>query len=352
MKVLFAPDFSRENAYQPLLAEALEEAGLTVRFLSDYKRVFPLARSLPAAEADLVHIHWPEAYFLNRGDRWDLMRKLRYPLDLSLATRKTPSVLTAHNLLPHNRADEALVRRNIESTVRQSRKIFLHSAGAESTFIEQFPVAAGKTTCIPFGESSKPLGRLLTKQQAAGCLDRTLTATPLCLMIGTLSRYKGIAEAIEFWGQAPRPARLVIVGRVIKAAHIEELKALARPLPNVELHTSDWVSDEEMVAWMSLADCILFNHERVFSSGASATVRSLGIPQLIPERLRTVDLDEPHPHVIRFSSLNEDFNPMLKKALSRSSDYDLAASWREKTSWERVAEETIEAYEEALALTN
>src|SRR5687768_1360785 len=102
MDVLFAPDWRQGVPYQRLLADALVAHGVRVAFLSQYKRVLPLSRLLRERSADLLHLHWPEAYYPQKRDRWDWFRRARFVADLMLATRRMPCVLTAHNLAEHN----------------------------------------------------------------------------------------------------------------------------------------------------------------------------------------------------------------------------------------------------------
>ena len=63
MDVLFAPDWRQGVPYQQLLANALTTAGVQVSFLSHYKRLLPLTRLLRERSTDLLHLHWPEAYY-------------------------------------------------------------------------------------------------------------------------------------------------------------------------------------------------------------------------------------------------------------------------------------------------
>src|SRR4051812_30121992 len=67
MNVLFAPDWRDGVPYQRLLAGPLEEHGVRVSFLRDYKRGLPLARLVRErarqAPVDILHLHWPEAYY-------------------------------------------------------------------------------------------------------------------------------------------------------------------------------------------------------------------------------------------------------------------------------------------------
>src|SRR5258708_50195 len=116
MNVLFAPDWRDGVPYQRLLGEALEEYGARGSFLRDYKRGLPLARLVRDrarhALVDILHLHWPEAYYPSKGDGLDWFRCARYPLDLMLARRSRALVVTAHNLHAHNRPDEPFARRN------------------------------------------------------------------------------------------------------------------------------------------------------------------------------------------------------------------------------------------------
>src|SRR5262249_31755387 len=116
--------------------------------------------------------------------------------------------------------------------------------------------------------------------------------------------------------------------------------------PTIDLRLSrQWLDDSALRAWLSAADCSIFNYRDIFTSGAAALARSFGLPLLIPRRLQSVNLDEPHPHVFRFDALDTDFRSQLEQALAIPSDYDLASEWRRNTSWERVAEITASVYQ-------
>src|SRR5262249_13178391 len=130
VRVLFAPDYRAGVRYQALLADALAKHEVEVDLLSDYYRGLPLFRGTRSQLPDIVHVHWPEQYFNQRSDGLDALRVIRYPLDCWLTTRFRPIVLTAHNLLPHNRGDERGVFRNVRYTMQSSKAIFVHSNAA------------------------------------------------------------------------------------------------------------------------------------------------------------------------------------------------------------------------------
>ena len=117
----------------------------------------------------------------------------------------------------------------------------------------------------------------------------------------------------------------------------------------IELRLLDeWLDDAALRVWLSASDCSIFNYREIFTSGAAALARSYGLPLLIPRRLATADLDEPHPHVFRFDALDTDFRAQLERAIATPCNYAIAHEWRQKTCWERVAEGTALVYRNVL----
>ena len=103
------------------------------------------------------------------------------------------------------------------------------------------------------------------------------------------------------------------------------------------------VDDQELVEWLAAADCTLFNYTSILTSGSACLARSLGVPVVLPGRLDTIDLGEPHPHVFRFHD-GSDFGEVVAEALEAPRDRALADEWRLQTSWENVAAKTNEIY--------
>ena len=110
---------------QGLLATALQRYGVNVHFLQNYRRVLPLSRLLKAQQVDVLHLHWPEAYYL-KGEAFDWFRRARFPFDLTGAIRQCALAATAHNFYPHNRANETFVKRNTQCFYDNARVIFAH----------------------------------------------------------------------------------------------------------------------------------------------------------------------------------------------------------------------------------
>ena len=293
---------------------------------------------------DIVHIHWPEKYFPTVPSCCGLLRLALYRLDCWLTKCNRPIVVTAHNLLPHDRQNEPEVYHNVRYTMQSARAVFVHSQVARQQVRERVAVSDGRIHTIPFGDLSAGMGRPLPRDAARTELQLPLD-TKICLVFGSISPYKGSDELVRFWVENKLLHRLVVIGPVFSEPFANRLYELAQGYAMVDLRVlSTWLDEANLRVWLSAADCCIFNYREVFTSGGAALARSYGLPILIPNRLTSVDLDEPHPQVFRFMSLETDFCAKLERALGVPYDYELASEWRHKTSWECVAEITASVY--------
>jgi beta-1,4-mannosyltransferase len=340
--VLFMPDWRRGNSYQQLLAEALAGEGVVAEFPRGYRRGLPLTRLVHDSQADLIHLHWPEAYF---GKGLRLYRTMRFPLDLSLATLGRPLVYTAHNLMPHRDEGRRLVRAAYQSVLRRARAVFVHSATAAQQLSAMYAGLTISPALIPHGDLSVELAPPLTRREARRELD--LGDGPLCVMFGVVDQYKGIEDVLRYWIEAKPEAELAVVGNPSSQGYARSLLERASRQSKIRL-AFGWLSLPQLRAWLSAADVAIFNYVRCLTSGSAALARSFGVPILLPRRLDSIDLAEPNARVFRFESTASDFERCLREALAVGADYHSAADWRAATRWSRVAAITAAAYREVL----
>lgn len=345
MQILFAPDWRAGVPYQTLLAEALARRGASVRFLQGYKRALPLSRLLKDQECDILHLHWPEAYYPQKNDAFDAFRAMRFRYDLKKATYRIALVTTAHNLHIHNRAHELFAERNVRYTNRKSKLVFAHSVAAKGKLIETFGLAPTSVRIIPHGDLSVALGSPVSQTEARAQLG--LDGGKLALMFGTVEPYKGLEDVIAWWHKARPSIKLGIVGRPSTEDYAAQI---SRAIANSSqiLSRLEFLSDSALRLWLSAADVVIFNYREIFTSGAASLARSFGVPLLLPRRLNTVELDEPTPYVRRFTEIGTDFRIELDAALSVRPDFAAAASWRQACDWDRVADLTMSGYRRAL----
>lgn len=345
MKVIFAPDWRNGVPYQRLLAEALERHGVHVTFLQGYKRVFPLRRLLALRHCDLLHLHWPEAYYPRKGDAWDWFRRARFSFDLCGATRHCALATTAHNLHAHNRAGESFAARNTRSAHEQAGVVFAHSEVAKQRIISAFSLPEKKICVVPHGDLSVTLGAPISQAEARMTLG--LGDGKFILMFGAVEPYKGQEEVIAWWRRSQPDATLVIAGNPITPEYATQLVALIGDAKNIITRFA-WLPDDQLRLWLCAADCTVFNYRQIFTSGAANLARSWGLPIILPARLETVFLDEPSSFVHRFKDFDTDFEIVLNQALAVTPDFQAAAPWRKACSWDKVAQLTAEGYRHAL----
>lgn len=345
MNVLFAPDWRDGVPYQRLLAEALAEHGVEVDFLRQYRRILPLTRLLAdrrrAGRLDLLHLHWPEAYYPPLQDGRDWFRCARFPLDLALATRRVPLAVTAHNLLAHNRAHEPFALRNARAALRRARVVIAHSEGAKAALIATHALSPERIHVVPHGDLSVALPPPVPRDEARSRCS--LGKGPVVLVFGAIEPYKGIEQVLAHWRETRPEVDLVIAGKAATPEYERVIRDAAAGLPHVTLRL-DRLTDTELACWLSAVDVVLFNYRAIFTSGAASLARSWGVPILFPERFQTVDLGEPSPYVCRYADFGRAFSLALGRALLTPPDFATAAGWRESISWKGIAARTAEAY--------
>ncbi len=345
MKVIFAPDWRNGVPYQRLLAESLGRQGVQVSFLEGYKRIFPLRRLLAAQSCDLLHLHWPEAYYPRKGDAWDWFRRARFACDLRAAIRRCALATTAHNLHAHNRANESFAARNTRSAHARAGVVFAHSEVAKQRIVREFSLAEEKVCVIPHGDLSVALGAPVSQHEARSALG--IGDGKIVLMFGMVKPYKGQEEVIAWWRRSQPEATLAIVGSPITPEYAARLSGQIGDAKNI-ITRFTWLANEQLRLWLCAANCTVFNYRQIFTSGAANLARSWGLPMLLPARLDTVLLDEPTPFVHRFTDFDTDFAEALRKTLSVAPDFAAAVPWRESCSWENVARLTADGYRLAL----
>ncbi len=348
MDVVFAPDWSEGVPYQRLLAQALGKQDVHVRFLYGYKRFLPLSRAMRARPADILHLHWPEAYYPPRNDGFDWFRRARFQFDLRLALRHCRLATTGHNLAPHNRAHERFAIANIRNAFRSSDVIFAHSNIAKQRMAESFGLRSDRISVIPHGDLSVTLGPPVPHAEARATLSLPADGK-IALIFGMVEPYKGQEEIIEWWRTAATDTTLAIVGKPMNTAYRDHLLNRIGDAKNI-IARFEWLPDAMLRDWLCASDCVLFNYRRIFTSGAANLARSWGLPIVLPARLDTVVLDEPCAFVHRFTSVDTDFRQQLDHAMSVRPDFSAAAQWRRETSWDHVASLTLAGYRMALGM--
>jgi glycosyltransferase involved in cell wall biosynthesis len=295
------------------------------------RRLAKLAEHVPdmlryrreAARADLVHWQWLSVEQL---DAW-------------LLPPKRPRVLTAHNVIAHERQlGQAAARRRL---LRAMDAVVVHSRHGASQ-AERLGADPARVRVIAHGAFD-----YLTRQEGELPLPDELAAVerPVVLFFGLIRDYKGVDVLLRAWRSVPGDAELWIVGmpRVDPAP----LRTLADERVRF---VSRFVDDLELPAYFRRADLVVLPYRAADQSGVLYTALAFGKPLVVSDvggfgevgaaRMVPPGDDETLAAVLR--ELLAD--PAAREELAAASARAAAGPY----SWDAVAESTLALYRELL----
>lgn len=279
MKVLFAPDYRNGDPYQQIVADALSQEGLQVIFPEGYRRGFPLWRECVRSRPDILHLHWPEAYFYHPNKWYEQVRRVRLLADLFCVRRRVPLVITMHNQVPHYCRTTPTIRHLFAGIRRLGSAIVVHGESVREMLEAEEPALAGRVVSMPFPDNTGPYRRYVDKRQARSQIgldpDRTIH-----LIFGTLAPYKAVVEMIHDWPPSG-DRELWVVGEPVDADYARKVSEAAREKPGVHVRP-ERLPTESLAVWLCAADAVLFRFHEVVSSGSLCLALGLGKTVVMP----------------------------------------------------------------------
>lgn len=281
MKVLFAPDYRNGDPYQQILADALSEEGIQVIFPEGYRRGFPLGRECARVPPNILHLHWPEAYFYHPNKWYEQVRRVRLLADLFCVRQRIPLVITMHNQVPHYCRNTPAIRRFFANIRRLASAIVVHGEAVREGLEAEEPALAGRVVSMPFPDNTEPYRLDMDKREARIRLgldpDRLMH-----LIYGTMAPYKGIVEMIGEWPSGGE-RELWVVGEPVDSDYAQKIADAARAKLYVHVR-SERMPTETLAVWLCAADAVLFHFDQITSSGSLCLALGLGKPVVVPNR--------------------------------------------------------------------
>jgi glycosyltransferase involved in cell wall biosynthesis len=281
-----------------------------------------------AAEADLVHYHW-----------------LPIPsLDRRLLAPKRPRVYTMHWRLP---PAGSRIARVLTALLAEMDAVVVHSMHGAGRLERDFGVPAERLRVIPHGAFA-----YLTHQPDEVPLPEELSQVkgPVILAFGIVRPYKGTDVLLEAFREI-EGAELWIVGKPLMP--MEELRAFAARAEGTVRFVDRFVTDPEIPAFMRRADVVVLPYRNIEQSGVLYTALAFGRPLVLssvggfPEiaeqgAARLAPPEDP-------DALAEVLRDLLADPEAREAVGAAAAEVaRTRYSWDRVAENTVDLYDELL----
>ncbi|HKN94364.1 MAG TPA: glycosyltransferase family 4 protein, partial [Thermoleophilaceae bacterium] len=297
------------------------------------RRALKLAEHVPdmlryrrhAERADIVHWQWLS---IEQLDAW-------------LWPPRRPRVLTAHNVVAHERRPgQAAARRRL---VRSMDAVVVHSehgrqealrlgAGPESVHV----IAHGAFDYLTQQEGELPLPEPLASVQG-----------PVVLFFGLIRDYKGVDVLLRAWREVPG-AELWVVG--MPRVDMARLRALA---PDRVRFVPRFVGDLELPAYFRRADVVVLPYRDADQSGVLYTALAFGKPLVLSD---VGGFGEVASHgAARLvppgdeGALADALRELLGNAAARTELADAASrAAAGPYSWDTVAERTLALYRQLL----
>jgi glycosyltransferase involved in cell wall biosynthesis len=300
---------------------------------SRLRRAIKLAEHVPdmlryrsfASAADVVHFQW----------------LVLSQIDGPLLPRGRPLVLTAHDILPRERA--AGSRTAHHRLLHRFDAVIAHSEDGRRRLVDELGLDPTKVHTIPHGA--------LTHLAAGppGPLPEELgqPTGPIVLYFGLIRPYKGLDVLLEAW-RGIEGAELWIVGRPrFDVSALRSDDSTVRWVPR-------FVSDAELAACFARADIVVLPYREIEQSSVLATALAFGRPLILSNvggfgevaAAGAAKLVPPGDSAALHTALSELLaDPAQRTRLAAAAKALADGDW----SWKRVAERTKALYERLLS---
>ena len=230
---------------------------------------------LASRQADVIHVHWPDGLWRQRGKgilaRMRGVRQMR--LFLALAKQSgLRLVWTVHNLGAHEGGDWVDARA-YATIARMADLVVCHSRwSAEEVRRTYGPT--GEVVVMPIGnaEGFYPPARPRDAVLADFDLD---PQRPVVSCLGILRAYKGLELACDAVARSTSDVQLLIAGPVFRKFDLGHIRDAVARLPRARL-VARRLSDHEFADVTSASDVSLLPYVNVTTSSALIAAWSLG----------------------------------------------------------------------------
>ena len=219
--------------------------------------------------------------FLHRGllnDRIILFDGLLLPVWMRLWARCY--IHTAHNVLPHGRANQRLFRIMYRWIYRFPHHIVAHTPRIADELTRGFGVAPARISVISIGLNEEVPVTALTREAARRQLG-VPESTPLLVFFGKVDAYKGVDVLAAAWEKVKTAgARLIVVGWCPDRGYAEQVRAaMTRSTRAASMEwREEFVPNEQIEVWLKACDAVVMPYRNIYQSGVVFLCLRFGVP--------------------------------------------------------------------------
>jgi glycosyltransferase involved in cell wall biosynthesis len=353
--------------YACCLGNALWEQGVDLNMLTTngYEVPFELKFSvLPAIKKgesylkNIVHIYkaWRELKPSIFHVQSCFSARRDWPLFRLISKVKTPLILTAHNLLPHDDMERQapFMSWAFKEIYKSAGRVIVHSKANKQILQEAMSLVTEKISVIKHGNyrffaDKFNIDPLVARWEIVGKMQNQR----IFLIFGTMRQYKGFDLALQAMShlRSVQKMHLIIAGNPYGKV-LEDCRAQAKNLKIMDHVTflPAYFNDEEIARLHAAAHVCVFPYREIFQSGALQTALAFGKPIIatsvgsFPETLRKENawMVEPNSS-LSLAQAMECALAATSRELAAMGSESLRIS-REEHNWNEIAQKTQELY--------
>lgn len=324
----------------------VQRGGKALEYLANLLLLFQRTRR---TDPSILHFQWLPMLEVTPIIEMSLLRRLR---DLGIGT-----VYTAHNVLPHGSGQRH--RDAFREAYHTVDALICHTEHARGELVNDFAIPEEKVWTIPHGPllTDVPVLSRSRCRSKWGLREETVQV----LLFGVLRPYKGIDFLLRSWRRLvgrPGDARLVIAGSG-EPDFLDRVDRLIREL-ELEEHVATvygFLPEDDLKTLIQASDVLVYPYEQVTQSGALLAGMAAGKAIIATdlEGFRETLRGGETARLVEFgdeAGLAGELECLLNSGDLRQCLGDAVRSdVRERFSWSRIAERTIECYGSLLPLT-
>ena len=274
---------------------------------------------------------------------------------INIFSRKTKIIYTAHNYLPHDTGNKYL--KYYKYIYNLVDRIFVHTETTKKQ-IEELINNHLKVKVVEHGIIQMDYDHKIAQKIKKGISNKyQLDSKLICLYIGQVHKYKGVDILINAWNHSSKLKENSNISLIIAGKGDKEL---VKSNANNVIIDNRFLTNEEFVAYIELADLILLPYRSISQSGVLLTILNFKKPILVsnvgglPDPLKKARIGW------ILQDLEED--TLMKKILEIVSDKKTLENIKNDQnawstiqnlySWEKIGMNTTKLYTELLSENN
>lgn len=341
-RTVLLPHALEGNIYVRELGSAYRAAGCQVIYGAD--NLFE-----QTVQADVLHLHWPEAFYRWTGHGPLERRAARFIASIDAYKDSGAKIVwTIHNLTPHEHPDNKFDRKIYQQVLDRTDLLLHHCPQSQAALavLYKIPSDIGQLVAPHGHYLSYPHG--MTREKARAQLGIQDDAY-VFLQFGMLRGYKGLGTLFDAWRKIRTPNKhLLIAGKYHPAtgryAWREKLHMFrARHTSGISMHLNS-IPQDEIQVFLAAADCMVLTHSRGLNSGVAVLGMTFG-KVVVGPRLGCIEwvLDSGANIAYEPGNLNAlvdamERAPGLDAASSGATNRAVAASWQ----WDDMARAVLD----------